>query len=80
VRSQLARGAGNKAEIAIIRKGENGQERIVASEDTELQPGDAVEITLRYQDGPDMPPRKLSSSNIPSGIATADNSLRLGRR
>ncbi len=84
VRSQLVRGAGNKAEIAIFRKGEKGQERIVASEDTELQPGDAVEVTLRYQDGPDAPVRRLSSSNIPSGIgrtdATGDASLRVGRR
>src|SRR5258705_3353551 len=84
VRSQLVRGAGNKAEIAIFRKGEKGQERIVASEDTELQPGDAVEVTLRYQDGPDAPVRSLSSSNIPSGIgrtdATSDASLRVGRR
>jgi len=31
VRSQLVRGAGNKAEIAIFRKGEKGQERIIAS-------------------------------------------------
>ena len=50
VRSQLARGAGKKAEIAIIRKGEKGPERIIASEDTELQPGDTVEVTLRYQE------------------------------
>jgi polysaccharide export outer membrane protein len=84
VRSQLVRGAGNKAEIAIIRKGEKGPERIIASEDTELQPGDAVEVTLRYQDGPDAPVRRLSSSNIPSGMgrtdATADDSLRVGKR
>jgi polysaccharide biosynthesis/export protein len=84
VRSQLARGAGNKAEIAIIRKGEKGQERIIASEDTELQPGDTVEVTLRYQDGPDAPARMLGSSNLPSGIgrndATGDDSLRVGSR
>ena len=84
VRSQLARGAGNKAEIAIIRKGEKGQERIIASEDTELQPGDAVEVTLGYQDGPDAPVRTLGSSTIPSGKAradaTGDDSLRVGKR
>jgi polysaccharide export outer membrane protein len=83
VRSQLARGAGNKAEIAIIRKGEKGPERIIASEDTELQPGDTVEVSLRYQDGPDAPVR-LGSSNIPSGTgrtdATGDESLRVGSR
>jgi polysaccharide biosynthesis/export protein len=84
VRSQLVRGAGSKPDIAIIRKGEKGPERIIASEDTELQPGDAVEITLRYQDGPDAPSRRLSSSNIPSGIArndvTGDDSQRIGRK
>jgi polysaccharide export outer membrane protein len=84
VRSQLARGASSKPDIAIIRKGEKGQERIVASEDTELQPGDAVEVTLRYQDGPDVAFRKLSSSNTPSGTgrtdAAKDESLRVGSR
>jgi polysaccharide export outer membrane protein len=67
VRSQLARGTSSQPEIAIFRKGEKGQERIVASEDTELQPGDAVEVTLRYQDGPDAAVRRLSSSNIHQG-------------
>ena len=73
VRSQLARGAGTKAEIAIIRKGEKGQERIVASEDTELQPGDAVEVSLRYQDGPAEPLRRQSSiSTIPFVMGRTD--------
>jgi polysaccharide biosynthesis/export protein len=63
VRSQLVRGAGDKAEIAIIRKGQKGEERIIADENTELQPGDTVEVSLRYQDGLDAPPRKLSSLN-----------------
>jgi polysaccharide export outer membrane protein len=84
VRSQLVRGVGNKAEIAIIRKGEKGPERIIASEDEELQPGDIVEVSLRYQDGPDAPLRRLGSSNIPSGIGrtdtTGDDSLRVGSR
>jgi polysaccharide export outer membrane protein len=65
VRSQLARGAGSKPDIAIIRKGEKGPERIIASEDSELQPGDAVEVSLRYQDGPDAPLRRQSSSSTP---------------
>ena len=84
VRSQLVRGAGSKPDIAIIRKGEKGQEQIIASEDTELQPGDAVEVTLRYQDGDDASLRRQSSSNIPSGmgptVATGDDSPRVGRR
>jgi polysaccharide export outer membrane protein len=84
VRSQLVRGAGSKAEIAIIRKGEKGPERIIASEDTELQPGDTVEVALRYQDGPDAPLRKQSSSNLPTGTGrtdlTAADSPRVGTR
>jgi polysaccharide export outer membrane protein len=84
VRSQLARGAGNKAEIAIIGKGEKGQDRTIASDDTELQPGDTVEVSLRYDDGPYAPLRRLGNSNISLGIgradATGDDSLRVGRR
>src|SRR6266702_4165524 len=84
VRSQLVRGAGNNVEIAIIRKGDKGQERIIASEDTELQPGDAVEVSLQYQDGPAVPPRRLSSSDIRSGTgptdATAGDSARVVQR
>lgn len=84
VRSQLVRGAGNNAEIAIIRKSDKGPERIVASEDSELQPGDAVEVSLQYQDGPVVPARRLSSSDIPSGTsrtdATAGETVRVGQK
>jgi polysaccharide biosynthesis/export protein len=84
VRSQLVRGAGSKPDIAIIRKGEKGSERIVASEDTELQPGDAVEVTLRYQDVPDVPSRKVGSSSAPTATGrtdvTAADSPRVGSR
>ena len=79
VRSQLVRGASSKPDIAIIRKGEKGPERIIASEDTELQPGDAIEVTLQYQDSPDSPPRKLSNSKVPPALTTAD-SLRVDSR
>jgi polysaccharide export outer membrane protein len=72
VRSQLVRGAGSKPEVAIIRNGEKGPERIIANEDAELQPGDTIEVTLRYHDGPEAPPRKLSSSNVPSAIGRPD--------
>jgi polysaccharide biosynthesis/export protein len=84
VRSQLAGGAGSKPDIAIVRKGEKGPERIIASEDTELEPGDAVEVTLRYQDGPDAPARRQSSSNASPATGrtdvTATDSLRVGTR
>jgi polysaccharide biosynthesis/export protein len=62
VRSQLVRGAGDKAEIAIIRKGEKAQERIIVDEDAELQPGDTLEVALRYEDAADAVLRAQSSS------------------
>ena len=52
VRSQLVRGTGGKPEIAIVRKGENGRERLAAEEDSELQPGDVVEVALRTEQVP----------------------------
>ena len=49
-----------------------------------VKPGDTVEVSLRYQDGPDAPRRRLSSSNVSPGIgrteATGDDSLRVGAR
>lgn len=73
VRSQLAGGGGSKPGIAIIRKGEKGPERIAANEDTEVQPGDAIEVTLRYQDGLEAPPRKkLSNLNAPAATGRID--------
>ncbi|MEH2556302.1 polysaccharide export outer membrane protein [Bradyrhizobium algeriense] len=74
VRSQLAQGVGSKPDIVIIRKGEKGPERIIASEDIELQPGDTVDASLRYQDGPDAPSRRLgsSSSAIPLGMGRTE--------
>jgi polysaccharide export outer membrane protein len=84
IRSQLVQGAGSKPDIAIIRRGEKGPERIVASEDTELQPGDAVEVTLRYQDLPGLPFTKVGSSKLPSTAdrtdLTAANSPAIGSR
>jgi polysaccharide export outer membrane protein len=46
VKSQFMRGSGNQPEI-VIRPGEKDRERIVANEESELQPGDVVEVTLR---------------------------------
>jgi len=57
VRSQLVRGSGGKPQIAIIRKGESGWERLVAEEDSELQPGDVVEVALRAEQGVVLPPQ-----------------------
>jgi polysaccharide export outer membrane protein len=46
VRSQFVRG-GSQPEIVVIRIGEKGKTRIFANEESELQPGDVVEVTLR---------------------------------
>jgi len=56
VKSQLVRGAGGKPQITIVRKGDNGRERFPADEDSELQPGDVVEIALRPEQGVVLPP------------------------
>jgi polysaccharide export outer membrane protein len=50
VRSQLVRGSGGKPEIAVVRPGLTGRERFIAEEDTELQPGDVIEVALRVGD------------------------------
>jgi polysaccharide export outer membrane protein len=47
VKSQFMRGSGNQPEIAIVRSGGKGQKRVLVNEESELQPGDVVEVTLR---------------------------------
>jgi polysaccharide export outer membrane protein len=39
----------NKADITLFRSGVNGKERHAADPDTELQPGDVIEVTLRAE-------------------------------
>ncbi|HEY6258736.1 MAG TPA: polysaccharide biosynthesis/export family protein [Xanthobacteraceae bacterium] len=46
LKSQLAQGASSGPEIAIIRKSEKGLLRLDAIEETELQPGDVVEVAV----------------------------------
>jgi len=55
VRSQLLRGNGSKPEIIVVRKGEKGRERFVAEDQTELHPGDTVEVVLRTEHGVVLP-------------------------
>jgi polysaccharide export outer membrane protein len=50
LKSRVARGNGPKPEIAVIRKNGDARERLDITEDTELQPGDVVEISLRGGD------------------------------
>lgn len=46
-KSQLAHGMGTKPSIIIFRNGAKGGEALIAKEETELQPGDVVEVALR---------------------------------
>jgi polysaccharide export outer membrane protein len=46
-RLPVGRGSELRPDIGLIRKGEKGRERIAADEDSELQPGDVVEVALR---------------------------------
>ncbi len=48
VRSQLTRAASGSPQITVMRRGEKGWDRTSASEDFELQPGDVIEIALRF--------------------------------
>jgi polysaccharide export outer membrane protein len=47
LQSQLTHGTSRKPEVIIFRKGEAGAERIAADEDTELFPGDVIEVVLK---------------------------------
>jgi polysaccharide export outer membrane protein len=49
-RSQVVRRNELKPELAVIRKGKNGPEPIIVDQDSELQPGDVVEVALRLDD------------------------------
>jgi len=48
MRSQLVRGTGSKPQIAIVRKEGDGRKSFPAEEDSELQPGDVVEVAVRF--------------------------------
>ena len=41
------RALAEKPEIVVVRNGRSGRERFIADEDTELQPGDVVEVALQ---------------------------------
>jgi polysaccharide export outer membrane protein len=49
VRSQLARGSGGEPDIKIFRAENANTRDVVAEEQTELMPGDVVEVTLRLE-------------------------------
>jgi polysaccharide biosynthesis/export protein len=61
VKSQLTRGGGRKPQIAVFRREKTGTLGIDANDDTELFPGDVVEITLHLDYALDEAPRAESS-------------------
>ena len=58
VRSQLVNGSGSKPQIALHRKNsQGGSEQVTAEEDTELAPGDVIEVSLQADLIPGVPAR-----------------------
>jgi polysaccharide export outer membrane protein len=49
VRLSIGHGSELRPDIAIIRKGGKGIERVAADEDSELLPGDVIEVAMRSQ-------------------------------
>jgi polysaccharide export outer membrane protein len=49
-RSQVMRGSEFKPQLTVVRSGTRGSERIAVDQESELQPGDVVEVTLRLDD------------------------------
>src|SRR5262249_15081742 len=74
-RAQAGSGQEATPEIAIIRKGEKGPERIETNEDFELQPGDVVEVVFRmdYAAGVSPAPQPaLQTGTTPAETATSE--------
>lgn len=68
--SYLARDRDFRPELSIVRRGEKGRETIAANEDSELQPGDVVEVSLRSELTMDMPTAATSAAagdQLPAG-------------
>jgi polysaccharide export outer membrane protein len=58
VRSQLVRGRGGSPKVRIFREQNQTRQSLSANEDTELLPGDVIEVALRMEglaDGPGVP-------------------------
>jgi polysaccharide export outer membrane protein len=55
LKSRLMRGNGYKLEVAITRRNETGMQRVVANEDSDLQPGDVVDVSLQTGGIPEAP-------------------------
>jgi polysaccharide biosynthesis/export protein len=59
VRSQLVRGRGGSPDVRVFRDENQTRKTLTANEDTELLPGDVVEVALRMEGptgGPEVTP------------------------
>jgi polysaccharide biosynthesis/export protein len=65
VRSQLLKGTGGRPDIVIVRKTDAGRHRMAAEEDTELLPGDVVEVSLLAEYAPSPPPSERRTESAP---------------
>ena len=70
LRSQLTRGKGASPDLVIHRSDGGPTEAIKADEDTALQPGDTLEVTLRSN--PEVtPPRALEARPVPGAAQSS---------
>jgi polysaccharide export outer membrane protein len=59
--SQLMPGKGGRPDVTVYRNGEKGPERLTADEDTELAPGDVVDVSLETDRLAETPNRQEAS-------------------
>lgn len=74
VKSQLVRDNAGRAEITIMRQGPGGQSRLRADEDTPLDPGDVVDVSLQSSYFQDPRPAGRDAA-VSGGAAGAGSSL-----
>jgi hypothetical protein len=69
VKSQLVRGKGGEPDLKISRRSATGRVRRPARDDTELLPGDVLEVTLEAELVPPLPPQTNFSNDKPTSQA-----------
>jgi polysaccharide export outer membrane protein len=69
VKSQLVRGKGAEPDLKISRRSATGRVRRPARDDTELLPGDVLEVSLEAELVPPLPPQTNFSNDKPTSQA-----------
>ena len=59
LQSQLVRGAGRRPDITVYRRGADGPQRLAATEDLELAPGDVVDVMMQIESLAEVPTAEL---------------------